>query len=216
MGVLASGNLFSGLFQKDVLTRGVVSFGPALRLESPSQSAETAILCGKNRRADIDKNFGAPIREGDQDKARIMVAIVDWNTRREVGSGTEAPTGTWDPEEATAVDEGPIIAYGSLFIDQSSTGGKMIDVQLPLNYYDRTAKPSGLYQIVISCSTSAYGDFMVGCKSTYSTSTISSGSIRRPGPLEKGASSRSAFFNNRQNAPKSRTQTSVSAFFAGS
>ena len=46
MGVLASGNLFSGLFQKDVLTRVV---RPALRLESPSQSAETAILCGKNR-----------------------------------------------------------------------------------------------------------------------------------------------------------------------
>lgn len=79
--------------------------------------------------------------------------------------GTEAPTGTWDPEETTSVDEGPIIAYGSLFIDQSSTGGKMIDVQLPLNYYDTKAKPSGLYQIVISCSTSAYGDFMAGCKS---------------------------------------------------
>ena len=94
-----------------------------------------------------------------------MVAIVDWNTRREVGSGTEAPTGTWDPEETTSVNKEPIIAYGSLFIDQSSTGGKMIDVQLPLNYYDRTAKPSGLYQIVISCSTSAYGDFMAGCKS---------------------------------------------------
>ena len=58
-----------------------------------------------------------------------------------------------------------IIAYGSLFIDQSSTGGKMIDVQLPLNFYDTKAKPSGLYQIVISCSTSAYGDFMAGCKS---------------------------------------------------
>ena len=27
---------------------------------------------------------------GDQDRARIMVAIVDWNARREVGSGTEA------------------------------------------------------------------------------------------------------------------------------
>ena len=47
----------------------------------------------------------------------------------------------------------------------AATGGKMIDVQLPLNFYDTKAKPSGLYQIVISCSTSAYGDFMAGCKS---------------------------------------------------
>ena len=128
-------------------------------------NAVKVTLGPKGRNVIIDKKFGAPIGMGDQDRARIMVAIVDWNTRREVGSGTEAPTGTWDPEETTSVDEGPIIAYGSLFIDQSSTGGKMIDVQLPLNYYDTKAKPSGLYQIVISCSTSAYGDFMAGCKS---------------------------------------------------
>ncbi len=165
MGVLASGNLFSGLFQKDVLTRGVVSFGQPYAWKARPKALKLQYYAEHIGIADIDKNFGAPIHEGDRDKARIMVAIVDWNTRREVGSGTEAPTGTWDPEETTSVDEGPIIAYGSLFIDQSSTGGKMIDVQLPLNFYDTKAKPSGLYQIVISCSTSAYGDFMAGCKS---------------------------------------------------
>jgi len=165
VGVLASGNLFSGLFQKDVLTRGVVSFGQPYAWKARPKALKLQYYAEHIGIADIDKNFGAPIHEGDRDKARIMVAIVDWNTRREVGSGTEAPTGTWDPEETTSVDKGPIIAYGSLFIDQSSTGGKMIDVQLPLNFYDTKAKPSGLYQIVISCSTSAYGDFMAGCKS---------------------------------------------------
>ena len=102
---------------------------------------------------------------GDQDRARIMVAIVDWNARREVGSGTEPPTGTWDPQEAASTEQGKIIAYGSLFIDESSTGDRMIDTELELHFYDREAKPSGLYQLVISCSTSAYGDFMTGCKS---------------------------------------------------
>ena len=165
VGVLASGNLFSGLFQKDVLTRGVVSFGQPYAWKARPKALKLQYYAEHIGIVDIEKNFGAPIHEGDRDKARIMVAIVDWNTRREVGSGTEAPTGTWDPEETTSVDEGPIIAYGSLFIDQSSTGGKMIDVQLPLNYYDTKTKPSGLYQIVISCSTSAYGDFMAGCKS---------------------------------------------------
>ena len=137
MGVLASGNLFSGLFQKDVLTRGVVSFGQPYAWKARPKALKLQYYAEHIGIADIDKNFGAPIHEGDRDKARIMVAIVDWNTRREVGSGT----------------------------DQSSTGGKMIDVQLPLNFYDTKAKPSGLYQIVISCSTSAYGDFMAGCKS---------------------------------------------------
>lgn len=164
VGVLASGNLFSGLFQKDLLTRGVVSFGQPYNWTARPTALKVQYYAENIGTVDIDKNFGAPISMGDQDKARIMVAIVDWNTRREVGSGTEAPTGTWDPEEATSVEEGKIIAYGSLFIDRSSTGEKMIDVQLPLNYYDQTAKPSGLYQIVISCSTSAYGDFMAGCK----------------------------------------------------
>ena len=92
-------------------------------------------------------------------------AIVDWNARREVGSGTEPPTGTWDPQEAASTEQGKIIAYGSLFIDESSTGDRMIDTELELHFYDREAKPSGLYQLVISCSTSAYGDFMTGCKS---------------------------------------------------
>ena len=165
VGVLASGNLFSGLFQKDVLTRGVVSFGQPYNWTARPKAMKVQYYAEKIGIVDIDKNFGAPISKGDQDMARIMVAIVDWNARREVGSGTEAPTGTWDPTETSSVEEGKIIAYGSLFIDKSSTGGKMIDVQLPLSFYDKTAKPSGLYQIVISCSTSAYGDFMTGCKS---------------------------------------------------
>ena len=165
VGVLASGNLFSGLFQKDVMTRGVVSFGQTYAWKARPRALKVQYYAEHIGIADIDKNFGAPIGKGDQDRARIMVAIVDWNTRREVGSGTERPTGTWDPQEATSVEEGRIIAYGSLFIDKSSTGDKMIDTELELHFYDREAKPTGLYQIVISCSTSAYGDFMTGCKS---------------------------------------------------
>lgn len=165
VGVLASGNLFSGLFQKDIMTRGVVSFGQPYNWTARPKALKVQYYAKHIGTVDIDKKYGAPISMGDQDKARIMVAIVDWNTRREVGSGTEAPTGTWDPEETMSVEEGQIIAYGSLYIDRQSTGNKMIDVELPLSFYDRTAKPSGLYQIVISCSTSAYGDFMTGCKS---------------------------------------------------
>lgn len=41
----------------------------------------------------------------------------------------------------------------------------MIEAELPINFYDKSAKPSGTYSLVISCSTSAYGDFMTGCDS---------------------------------------------------
>lgn len=165
MGVLASGNLFTGLFQKDLITRGVVSFGQTYAWKARPRALKVQYFAEHIGPVDIDKKFGAPIGMGDQDRARIMVAIVDWNARREVGSGTEPPTGTWDPQETASTEQGKIIAYGSLFIDESSTGDRMIDTELELHFYDREAKPSGLYQLVISCSTSAYGDFMTGCKS---------------------------------------------------
>lgn len=165
MGVLASGNLFTGLFQKDLITRGVVSFGQTYAWKARPRALKVQYFAEHIGPVDIDKKFGAPIGMGDQDRARIMVAIVDWNARREVGSGTDPPTGTWDPQEAASTEQGKIIAYGSLFIDESSTGDRMIDTELELHFYDREAKPSGLYQLVISCSTSAYGDFMTGCKS---------------------------------------------------
>ena len=165
VGVLASGNLFTGLFQKDLITRGVVSFGQTYAWKARPRALKVQYFAEHIGPVDIDKKFGAPIGMGDQDRARIMVAIVDWNARREVGSGTKSPTGTWDPQEAASTEQGKIIAYGSLFIDESSTGDRMIDTELELHFYDREAKPSGLYQLVISCSTSAYGDFMTGCKS---------------------------------------------------
>ena len=165
VGVLASGNLFTGLFQKDLITRGVVSFGQTYAWKARPRALKVQYFAEHIGPVDIDKKFGAPIGMGDQDRARIMVDIVDWNARREVGSGTEPPTGTWDPQEAASTEQGKIIAYGSLFIDESSTGDRMIDTELELHFYDREAKPSGLYQLVISCSTSAYGDFMTGCKS---------------------------------------------------
>ena len=113
---------------------------------------------------DVAKHAGAPIGMGDRDRGRIFVAIVDWSGRHKVTSGTAAPTGTWDPEQQSSTDEGRIIGYGSMFIDESSAGGAMIETSVPLSFYDRQAKPSGAYTLVISCSTSAYGDFMVGCK----------------------------------------------------
>ena len=101
---------------------------------------------------------------GDPDKARIFVAIIDWNARHRVASGTKDPTGIWDPAETTQTAEGKLIAYGSLFVDKSTEGEQMVEATLPLNFYDPAAgRPTGKYSIIISCSTSAYGDYMVGC-----------------------------------------------------
>lgn len=41
----------------------------------------------------------------------------------------------------------------------------MLPLDLTLHYYDKETKPSGSYTLVISCATSAYGDYMNGCTS---------------------------------------------------
>lgn len=81
-----------------------------------------------------------------------------------VFAGTKAPTGTWDPETQTEAANGPIIGYASKFIEETTQGDEMVEVILPINYYqDTAAAPDGKYNIVVSCSTSAYGDYMDAC-----------------------------------------------------
>lgn len=163
VGILAAGNLFVGTFYKEGLTTGVVEFGQAYTWTARPASLRVKYYAEKIGPVDVDKHPGAPIGTGDQDRARIFAAIVDWGSRHQVASGTSAPTGMWDPAQQNSTAEGQIIGYGSLFIDQSSTGGEMIDVAIPMYYYDKELKPTGNYTLVISCSTSAYGDYMVGC-----------------------------------------------------
>ena len=70
----------------------------------------------------------------------------------------------WDPETVSSLEEGAIIGYGSLWVEQSTDGDDMVTIDLPIYYYDKTTKPSKEYKIVISCSANAYGDYMNGCR----------------------------------------------------
>lgn len=106
-----------------------------------------------------------PLAKGEQDKARIFVCIIDWDAPHNVSTGLSNPKGIWDPETTTNPGEGNIIGYGSLFIDKDTEGNSMVDAKLKINYYDKETKPSKAYKLLISCATSAYGDYMNGCKS---------------------------------------------------
>ncbi len=166
MGILAAGNLFTGIFYKDGLTTGVVEFGQPYDWTARPSALHVKYYAETLGKVDIDKKYGAPLKSGDQDRARIFVAIVDWSARHRVTSGASAPTGMWDPTSGPdSAGEGAVIAYGSCFIKAPSEGESMIDIELPLEFYDRTAKPSGTYTLVISCAASAYGDYMTGCSS---------------------------------------------------
>ncbi len=166
---LAAGNLFTGSFNQSGLG-GTVSFGQPYdwqarpRMMRVRYYAESLGLVNQNQHT-------GPLAVGSQDQARIYAAIVDWNATHNVTSGSSSPSGVWDPAKGiyggdnTTEASGRIIAYASLPIDQQSSGEEMITVELPFHYYDTSAKPSGKYTLVISCATSAYGDFMNGCTS---------------------------------------------------
>lgn len=160
---LAAGNLFTGSFQQSI-PNGIVSFGQPYTWTARPRAMHVLYYAEKLGAVNQNQHSG-PLANGEQDKARIYVAIVDWDSPHKVTSGRNAPSGIWDPATQTSTDEGRIIGYGSIAIDRQSEGGTMIPVDLQMHYYDKTAKPSGKLTLVISCATSAYGDYMNGCTS---------------------------------------------------
>lgn len=162
LGILASGNLFQGTFVMKNMN-GTVGFG-----QKYAYNARPAALSVKCHATigivDIQKNYGGLFDKDSQDRARIFVCVVDWSARKGVTSGTSKPTGMWDPDNATSIEGcGEIIGYGSQFID-TTQGQSMETLNIPIQYYKKTnAAPEGNYTLIVSVSTSAYGDYMNGC-----------------------------------------------------
>lgn len=157
---IAAGNLFMGQFSRPNTSTGKVAFGQSFDWQSrPTKfKFKYAATIGT---VDASYHKGAPIGKGDKDLARVFFAIVDWGSRHEVKSGTSAPTGMWDPETMSSVGEGNIIGYASQYITES-TSGDMKTSELDVYYYDKSTKPSKDITIVVSCATSAYGDYLTG------------------------------------------------------
>ncbi len=172
--MLAAGNLFMGtFFRPSTSTTGTVSFGQGYdwkarptALHVKYHATVGAVNQQKHEKKDEKGNYiGHPAAIGAQDKAIVYVAIVDWDKRHDVSSGTKDPTGVWSPDEAASQPEGPIIGYGIFTIDKSTEGPDLVDKEIPIYYYDKVTKPSATYKIVISGATNIYGDYMCGCDS---------------------------------------------------
>lgn len=165
---LAAGNLFTGTYSM-AGTTGTVKFGidydwkarpKAIRFKYAAKVGEVDYEANTS-------NAGNPLRKGDDDCARFYAAIVDWDTQHVVTSGLSAPTGMWDPATQTSTDEGPIIAYASLWIESGVNDTEMKTIELPMIYYDKLTKPDGQYKLLISFAANAYGDYMTGCSTNY-------------------------------------------------
>lgn len=164
---LAPGNLFTGTFNRPG-TNGTVYFGRPYTW----QARPKAVKIRYDAKIGVANNgkHGWKIAENQQDYARIFVAIVNWDKTRDVTSGTSSPTGCWDPETTTdpsadGYGGGEIVAYASCWIAQTELTGSLTETEIPFNWYKPEVNPSSAkYSIVISCSTSAYGDYLNGGK----------------------------------------------------
>ncbi|MDE7451171.1 MAG: PCMD domain-containing protein, partial [Alistipes sp.] len=163
--MLAAGNLFTGTFVKPS-TQGTVGFGKDYDWKARPTAMHISyhatiglVDCTKYKKDGKD-----PIAENEQDKVIVYVAIVDWKQPHGVSSGLNEPSGMWSPDEAAEQPEGPIIGYGKFVIDASTEGTELVDMEIPIYYYDKVMKPSNDYKLVISCATNLYGDYMNGCK----------------------------------------------------
>lgn len=166
MGNLAAGNLFFGTFVFSGLTGpGTVGFGQKYEYTARPKALKVKYHATVGK-VDINKHKG-PLAIGEDDFSQIFVCIVDWSARREVVSGmnTSDLKGIWNPADQTNLEgSGSIIAYGILPIRESTEGSSLVPAEIPLLFYDKEAPaPTGKFTLVISCSTSAYGDYMDGC-----------------------------------------------------
>ena len=166
LNALASGNLFLGKFKYSG-TNGTVSFGHSYQWEARPTSLKLKLWASIGN---VNSNNHKTIIEKNQpDQASIYVAIVDWDEPHNVRSGTDTPQGVWsvedgsNPTDSDGKPVGTIIGYGTLYPQGKTDGEAMIDVEIPIYYYDTAAKPGKTYTLVIGCSTSRYGDWMNGC-----------------------------------------------------
>lgn len=162
LGILAAGNLFTGTFSFN-FPNGTVGFGQKYDYTARPKALHFKYHA-KIGTVNSNKHGGPLTKDVDTDISNIYVAIVDWSARHNVVSGLSGCSGVWSPDAQTDLDgSGKIIAYGIMDIRESTSGDSMIDGEIPLRYYDTACgAPEGNYTIVISCSTSKYGDYMNG------------------------------------------------------
>lgn len=159
VSVIAAGNVFYGDFKYSSFT-GTVSFGRPFTWESRPRSLKLKYAASLATGSITDPAEGGETYS--QDRGRIFLAIVDWDSQHATASGASDPTGVWDPTTQTSTAEGDIIGYASMFVDESTSTDELIQLELPIYYYDTETIPTKDYTIVISCASSAYGDYKVG------------------------------------------------------
>lgn len=161
LGMLAAGNLFTGTFTMSGFS-GTVGFGVNYKWEARPSSLKVKVW--HNIGNVTTTKYSSAIPEGSPDQASIYVCIIDWDSRHNVTSGADTPTGVWSPENGlNSVSEGEVLGYGIIYPQGQTSGSEMVETEIPIVWYDTAKKPSKNYTLILASASSRYGDYMNGC-----------------------------------------------------
>lgn len=167
LGMLAAGNLFTGQFDFDLAsTSGTVSFGVKYNWVARPTAIKVRVWHNIGAVTTSTHAHDATIPIDSPDQASIQAVVIDWHSQHQVTSGSGAPTGVWSPENGpdASPSSGKVIGYGVVYPEGTTSGDSMVEMVIPIKYYDTVTKPVGNYTLIISSATSRYGDYMNGCK----------------------------------------------------
>ncbi|MBQ2374964.1 MAG: DUF4493 domain-containing protein [Alistipes sp.] len=167
MGKFAAGNIFYGRYMETEGTNGRIGFGQEFDFECKPK----ALRVWYKGQVGVCDNTGGPVTSTSMsDKAQIFIWLCNWTKRHEV---TTADSNTFVSPEDASTDEGNIVGYGvwSREIiageDDGSDKGWQ-ELIIPITYREGEGfsgvKPN---MLVISCASSAYGDFFAGSTASY-------------------------------------------------
>ncbi len=159
----AAGNMMYGQFDMG-FSSGTVSFGQPFTWTARPQKFRVKYAATLGALTHTDTS----VYTGSMDRGLIYFAIVDWSGRHDVTSGTSSTSGAWTPFDDIEVDKGDIIGYAYTYIDESTaTTTELYDLEMDVVYYDKVTNPTDSdISIVVSCASSAYGDYFVGSTSS--------------------------------------------------
>lgn len=161
LGMLASGNIFTGTFSMSGFS-GTVSFG--VKYDWQARPSALKVKVWHNLGAVTTTKYSSAIPEGDPDQGVIQAVVIDWSSQHKVTSGASEPSGVWSPENGTDASScGKVLGYGVTYPTGKTSGSSMVELEIPIVWYDKTSKPSSNYTLILSAATSRYGDYMNGC-----------------------------------------------------
>jgi hypothetical protein len=161
IGKFAAGNMFIGKYLKTDGTDGVLGWGRPFT----SKPKALKVWVRYEQGSVIEASSSAPLKVGDPDQGQIYIALLDGTTTTAEGENWPIVIRTKSSNRNLFDSQASnVLGYGEYVFTTSTAGDGLIQIEIPINYYEgKTAK---IANIAVVASASRYGDYFTGGNST--------------------------------------------------